>query len=112
MTGAKVPTIDVKAETATLINIYEVEPARQAELAKFLSEGTEKMFRQQPGFVSVSIHSSMDGRRVVNYAQWKSKEDIQRVQKNPGAQALAKQAAAIAKTVSPAIYQVTSVHVG
>jgi quinol monooxygenase YgiN len=112
MTGMKSATIEAKAETATLINVYEVEPAKQAELAKFLSEGTDKMFRHQPGFVSVSIHSSMDGTRVVNYAQWRSKEDIQRVQRNPDAQALAKQAAAIAKSVSPAVYTVTSVHAG
>ena len=112
MTSAKTATIDVKTEIATLINVFEVEPTKQAELARFLSEGTDKMFRHLPGFVSVSIHSSTDGTRVVNYAQWRSKEDIHRVMKNPDAQALAKRAAAIAKSVSPAVYQVTSVHVG
>jgi heme-degrading monooxygenase HmoA len=111
MTGAKVPTIDAQTEIATLINIYEVEPGKQAELVKFLSEGTDKMFRHLRGFVSVSIHSSVDGTRVVNYAQWRSKEDVHRVMKNPDAQALAKRAASIAKSVSPAVYQVASVHV-
>jgi hypothetical protein len=110
MTGRKIPTIDADSGVATLINIFEVEPAKQAELAKFLSEGTDKVFRHQPGFVSVCIHSSLDGARVANYAQWKSREDIDRALKNPEAQALAKRAAAIAKGVSPAVYEVTTVH--
>lgn len=112
MTGTKAATIEAQTAIATLINVYEVEPGKQADLVKFLSEGTDKMFRHLRGFVSVSIHSSMDGTRVVNYAQWRSMEDIDRVMKNPDAQALAKWAASIAKSVSPAVYQVTAVHVG
>jgi hypothetical protein len=110
MTGRIIPTIDADSDVATLINIFEVEPAKQAELARFLSEGTDKVFRHQPGFVSVCVHSSLDGTRVANYAQWKFKEDIDRALKNPEAQALAKGAATIAKSVSPAVYTVTSVH--
>lgn len=112
MTGRSTPTIDAKSDVATLINMFEVEPAKQAELAKFLSEAADKVFRHQPGFVSASIHCSLDGTRIVNYAQWRSKEDIDRVVKNPEAQALSKQAAAIAKSVSPAAYKVNSVYVG
>ena len=47
----------------------------QAELARILSDGTEAVIRHQPGFVAVSIHSSLDGTRVVNYAQWRSGAD-------------------------------------
>jgi quinol monooxygenase YgiN len=112
MTGKNNATIDAESGVATLINVFEVEPAKQAELAQFLSEATDEVFRHQPGFVSVSIHSSLDGTRVVNYAQWKSKEDIDRVLKDPEAQAQARQAAAIAKGVSPAVYKIDSVHVG
>ena len=112
MTGKNNPTIDAQSGVATLINVFEVEPAKQAELARLLSEATDELFRHQPGFVSVSIHSSLDGTRVVNYAQWKSKEDIDRVLKNPEAQSRARQAATIAKAVSPAVYRVDTVHAG
>ena len=112
MTGRSIPTIDANSDVATLINIFEVEPEKQAELAKFLSEAADKVFRHQPGFVSVSIHCSLDGARIVNYAQWGSKQDIDRVLKNPEAQALSKQASAVAKSVSPAVYKVNSVYVG
>lgn len=33
--------------------------------------------KHQPGFVSASIHKSLDGVRVMNYAQWKTQADYQ-----------------------------------
>lgn len=109
-TAQPITTIDAKSGIVTLINIYEVEPEKQAELARLLAEGTETGMRHLPGFISVNIHRSFDGNRVANYAQWASKEDFDNMLKNPQAQAQMKQFAAIAKSVAPALYQVTSVH--
>ena len=112
MTNKKTTTIEAKSTGVTLINVYEVEPEKQAELVSLLSDATEKVMRHQPGFVSVNIHSSVDGTRIVNYAQWASKEAFDRMLKNPEAQAQMKQLAALAKSVSPALYMVNSVHTG
>jgi hypothetical protein len=60
--------------------------------------------------VSVNIHRSLDGTRVANYAQWASREDFERMMTSPEAQAQIKRFAAVAKSVSPAVYQVNSVH--
>ncbi|ABA05393.1 antibiotic biosynthesis monooxygenase [Nitrobacter winogradskyi Nb-255] len=111
MTDKKAATIDVRGGVVTLINVYEVEPDRQAELVRLLEEATETVMRHQPGFISVSIHSSFDGARVVNYAQWASKEDFERLMKNSEAQAQMKTFAATARSVAPALYRVSSVHV-
>lgn len=110
MTSPAVTTIDPKRPLLTLINVYEVAPDKQAELAQLLAEATEKVMRHQTGFISVSIHRSVDGTRVVNYAQWASKVDFERMMKSPEAQGQIKQFAALAKNVSPAVYQVSSVH--
>jgi len=110
MTAHPTSTIDADSGVVTLINLYEVEPEKQAELARLLAEGTEKGMRHLPGFISVNIHRSFDGKRVANYAQWASKADFDNMLKNPEAQAQMKQFAALAKSVSPALYQVTSVH--
>ena len=48
----------------------------------------------------------------MNYAQWASKEDFDRMLKNPEAQAQMKQLAALARSVSPALYKVNAVHTG
>jgi quinol monooxygenase YgiN len=111
MTGKKVATIDAQSSVVTLINVYEVEPEKQAELVRLLAEATETVMRHQPGFVSVNIHASFDGSRVVNYAQWASKEDFERLMKSPEAQAQMKKFAEVARSVAPALYQVRSVHV-
>lgn len=108
----KTATIDAQSAVVTLINVYEVEPEKQAELARLLSEVTETVMRRQPGFVSVSIHCSFDGARVVNYAQWASQEDFNQMLKNPDVQKQLKQFAALAKSVSPALYKVNAVHAG
>lgn len=101
--------IDAGRPVVTLINVYEVEPERQDELARLLDAATDKVMRRRPGFISVSIHKSLDGSRVANYAQWASREDFSGMLQDPEAQAEMKKLAAAAKSVSPSIYQVVSV---
>ena len=50
-----------------------------------------------PGFVSANIHKSLDGTHVVNYGQWRSKEDFEAMLNNPEAAPHMKAAGAIAK---------------
>jgi heme-degrading monooxygenase HmoA len=50
-----------------------------------------------PGFVSATIHKSADGVRVVNYAQWHSREDFEAIFNNPEATAHMKPIMEIAK---------------
>jgi hypothetical protein len=45
MTGRKTATIDAKSAVVTLINIFEVEPARQAELTKLCPKQRSKATR-------------------------------------------------------------------
>lgn len=105
-----IATIDASANCVTLVNVYDVEPENQAELAKLLSEVTESTIRRQPGFLSVSVHSSFDGKKVVNYAQWASKEHFEGFMKKPETQEQLKRFATLAKSVSPALYRVNAVH--
>lgn len=109
MADKTIATIDPQAGRLTLINVYEVEPEKQAELAKALTEATETTIRHQPGFISVSIHSSFDGRKVVNYAQWVSKEHFEDFMKKPETQDQLKRFAGLAKSVAPSLYSVNSV---
>ena len=59
---------------ATMINVFTVEPEKQQQLIElWLKEG--KQFEALPGFVSAALHRSLDGKRVINYAQWQRAED-------------------------------------
>ena len=68
--------------------------------------------RDMPGFMSANIHKSLDGTRVVNYAQWRSKEDFEAMRANPEAAPHMAKAAELAERFEPVLYEVVSVHDG
>jgi heme-degrading monooxygenase HmoA len=84
--GGLMPTISKDNKVATLINVFTVEPGNQQKVVDLLVDTTEKLMKHIPGFVSASIHKSLDGVRVVNYAQWRSKEDFEAMRNSPEAQ--------------------------
>jgi heme-degrading monooxygenase HmoA len=93
--------------SAVFINVFEVEPSRQQDLVDILSEGTEEVIRHRPGFVSVTLLASVDGRRVINHAEWRDAADAKATQGDPAAAEYARRAAAIAQA-SPGIYSVVA----
>ncbi|MFI6600753.1 antibiotic biosynthesis monooxygenase family protein [Nonomuraea sp. NPDC050536] len=103
-------TISTEAELATLINVFTVRPERQRELVDLLVTATEEVMRHRPGFISANIHASLDGDRVVNYAQWESAEAFHAMLADPEAQVHMGQAAAIAESFEPRLHTVESVH--
>ncbi|MED4241007.1 antibiotic biosynthesis monooxygenase family protein [Priestia megaterium] len=58
----------------TVIIEWEVNPKYQQELINGLSNQIETYFKGYDGFISSSFHASEDGKRVINYAQWISRE--------------------------------------
>ncbi|MEO7297115.1 MAG: antibiotic biosynthesis monooxygenase family protein [Verrucomicrobiota bacterium] len=98
-------TINKDKKLVTLINIFTVEPAKQQQLVDLLIHATETSMRHLPGFISANIHRSFDGTMVANYAQWRSKGDLEAMQKNPAAMPHMKEAAALAK-FEPGLYEV------
>ena len=98
-------TIRKGQEPYTLINVFHVTPENQREVADKLNEASEPM-RQQPGFISANIHSSYDGKRVVNYAQWRSQEDFKAMMGNAKAQPHMSAIAALAESYDPILCEV------
>ncbi len=61
-------TIHANSEVVTQINVFTVSPDNQDALARLLIEAAQSV-AEIPGWLSASIHKSMDGTKVVNYAQ-------------------------------------------
>lgn len=80
-------TISKDDGVVTLVNVFTVAPENQQRLIEMLIQATEKTMKHVPGFVSANIHKSLDGVRVANYAQWRSREDFEAMLKNPEAAA-------------------------
>ncbi|MFI0467378.1 antibiotic biosynthesis monooxygenase family protein [Saccharopolyspora sp. 5N102] len=104
-------TIDPNADVATLINVFTVVPERQRELVDLLVRATEEVMQHRPGFVAANIHTSLDGTRVTNYAQWESVQAFQEMLADPVCQEHMSAAREIADA-EPFLYDVASVHHG
>ena len=61
-------TIHADQNVTTQINVFEVDPKNQDELARLLIEAVQHV-SAMPGWISASVHKSLDGTRVTNYAQ-------------------------------------------
>jgi len=62
--------IRANSEVVTQINVFEIDPKNQDGLAALLLEAIQSVCHV-PGWISANIHKSLDGTRVVNYAQAK-----------------------------------------
>jgi Antibiotic biosynthesis monooxygenase len=67
------PQIKANSGTITQINVFTVKPENQQALIDLLIEAANSV-RGIPGWKSASIHRSLDGTAVVNYAQAESME--------------------------------------
>jgi len=94
-------TITTEKNLVTLINVFTVSPENQQRLVDLLVEATQRTMRKQPGYLSAAIHKSVDGTRVTNYAQWRSREDFEAIGKNPEVAVHMRAAAQLATSFEP-----------
>jgi len=90
-------TISQEKKIITLINVFTVDPSKRQQLVDLLTQATESSVRHILGFISASLHRSLDGAKVAMYAQWRSVEDYQAMRKNAAALPYMEQALALAK---------------
>jgi heme-degrading monooxygenase HmoA len=72
------PIIRANTPIVTQINVFTVPDGRQQPLIDVLSEAA-RVAREVPGWLSASLHRSLDGTRVVNYAQSEDADAARRV---------------------------------
>jgi heme-degrading monooxygenase HmoA len=102
------PQIQTRNQPVTQITIVEAEPGRQAEALSLMTERARFMSRQ-PGFVSISLHRSLDGRRIVNYVQWRSREQLQSAHKSPDFRKEWSRFDQLTDEIDPHLYEVAEV---
>lgn len=99
--------ITQRSGLATMINVFDVEPEQQQQLIQiWLEEG--KQFERLPGFVSTTLHRSLDGTRVINYAQWQRAEDWENLLKRGDQQFARFQGIAMS---DPHLYEIVYQHI-
>src|SRR3954451_10406256 len=102
------PHIRTDNQPVTQITIIEAEPGKQQEALSLMAERARFM-AQQPGFVSISLHRSLDGRRIVNYVQWQNRELLQAAHKSPDFRKAWGQFDELTDQIDPHLYEVAEV---
>jgi len=92
-----------------LINVFTVAPENQQHLADLLITATQTVMNRLPGFISANIHKSLDQTHVVNYAQWRTQRDFEAMLQDVEAGAHMREAAALALSIEPRLYEVAFV---
>ena len=102
------PQIQSSDQPVTQITIVEADPGKQDEALSLMTERARFMSRQ-PGFVSISLHRSLDSRRIVNYIQWQSREQLQSAHKSPDFRKEWDRFDRLAGDIDPHLYEVVQV---
>ncbi|HEX7302610.1 antibiotic biosynthesis monooxygenase family protein [Lentzea sp.] len=89
----------------TRINVFTVEPDRQQPLLDHLARAA-RVASEVPGWISASLHRSLDGTRVVNYAQSEDLDAARRVVRHLHAHGLIDGNKAFGQA-HPGLYEVT-----
>ena len=89
----------------TLINVFSVAPKDQERLLELLVRATEGAVERAPGFISATLHKSLDGAKVTMVAQWRSQADYQAMRADPGPLPLFEEMLSFAR-FEPGMYEV------
>lgn len=98
-------TIDKQAQVFTLVNVFTVNPENQQSVIDVL-EAAKQTMHQMPGFISANLHKSYDGDYVVNYVQWRRREDLEAMLQHPLALPHMQEAADLATGYNPILCEV------
>jgi heme-degrading monooxygenase HmoA len=102
------PQIQAAQQAVTQITVVEPESGKQDDALTLMTERARFMARQ-PGFISISLHRSLDGRRIVNYVQWRDRESLKAAHSAPEFRKEWAHFSEVADEIDPHLYEVTTV---
>jgi heme-degrading monooxygenase HmoA len=102
------PQIQTDQQPVTQITIIEAEPEKQTEALSLMRERAHFM-QGQPGFISISLHRSLDGRRIVNYIQWQSRDLLRAAHQSPEFRKAWSQFESLTDDIDPHLYEVIEI---
>ena len=73
---------NIRTDKQLVIQITIVVDRISREAVSLMTEPASFMARQ-PGFISISVHGSLDGRRIVSYVQWQNRDLLQAAHRSP-----------------------------
>lgn len=102
------PEIRENSGVVTQITTVKLPAGKQDEVLRLMTERARFM-ATQPGFVSVSLHRSTDGSHVVNYIQWRDRDQLKAAHHSPEFRKEWPEFGNIAEEIEPCLYDVVHV---
>jgi heme-degrading monooxygenase HmoA len=102
------PQIAESNGLVTQITTVTVPPDKQDDALRVMKERARFMAKQ-PGFVSISLHRSTDGNQIVNYVQWKNREQLEAAHHSPEFRDKWPEFGKLVDDAEPALYDVVMV---
>ena len=100
--------IQTDNQPVTQITVIEPDEGKQAEALALMTERARFMARQ-PGFISISLQRSLDGRRIVNYIQWQSRDLLRAAHQSPEFRRAWSQFERLTDDIDPHLYELAEV---
>ncbi len=97
--------IESSESVFTLINTFHTTTENQHAIVESLSRFSKIAWHWE-GFVGAACHASEDGLRVVNYVQWKTRENLGNMLARPESKVHLQEVSALASIIEPVFYQV------
>ncbi|HEY7245032.1 MAG TPA: antibiotic biosynthesis monooxygenase family protein [Xanthobacteraceae bacterium] len=102
------PEIRANSDVVTQITTVKMPAGNQDEVLD-LMEQRARFMASQPGFVSVSLHRSEDGTHVVNYVQWRNREQLAAAHHSPEFRKKWPRFGELIREAEPCLYNVSHV---
>ena len=80
-----------------LINTFTITPDNQQRLIDLLTKATKETVKHMDGFITSTLHRSIDGTKVTMYAKWESREKYEKMRRNATASPYLEEALSFAK---------------
>ena len=99
------PQLSANTGVVTQITLVEPAPGDQDKVLSLMKDRA-KLMATQPGYVSISLHKSKDGNRVVNYVQWASADQLQAAHRSPEFQKRWPELSRLSEQAVPNLYDI------
>jgi heme-degrading monooxygenase HmoA len=95
-------------DVVTQITTVKLPPDKQDEVLALMTERAQFMAKQ-PGFVSICLYCSTDGRHVVNHIQWTDRAKLEAAHHAPEFRKEWSHFGDMAKEIEPCLYDVVHI---
>lgn len=103
------PTISRDFEGQTVITTFEMTPGTCQDLLDELTQAYDSFISHQPGFRGAGLHVNDAQTRIVNYSQWRRREDFQAMLRTPEMRERNRRIAALCSRFEPVMVEVAGV---